>query len=500
MFSYEHLSQTFLIDPSTKKTLSYREVLLKIKQLHHKLQRAQVPTDSPVVLVCENSVAFVMVALYCLYYDRALLPLHPETPKSEINRLVSELDAKIVIVGEKSSFAKDGIKTLSANLATTDHRDDITANDAELFAQVAKLPDSPNTGLYLPTSGTTGTPKLICHRAHSLLDNAERLVRGNGVQASSRFTCEMPMTFTGGFMEMLMVFVAGGSLVVTPAFSPRTMMQFWDIAAEHQVNSLWLVPTMVILLMKMRRGAFGSTYCASHIKLIICGSAPLDVEMKKLFYQTFGVKLRENYGLAETLILTASPSDAKGNLGVGQGLEGVQVAIRDEEVMIKTSCVMQGYLAAGASAPQLETSTDGFFATGDLGHFDKQGYLHISGRKKDLIIRGGLNVHPGEIEALLNAHPDVVRSAVVGVPHDVFGEEVVAVLQCPKAADFAEFRAQLKKYCQSNLAPHKVPSAFVQIEDLPLTTSGKIQKRVIKEHLASELQTHELSAITKLAA
>jgi len=208
---------------------------------------------------------------------------------------------------------------------------------------------------------------------------------------------------------------------------------------------------------------------------------------------------RENYGLSETLTVTASPERCMGKTGVGLTLDSqVRICIKDSEICIQTPNMMMGYKSvSGGSLPQLELE-DGWFRTGDLGEIDSFGYLHVRGRKKDLIIRGGLNVYPAEIEAVINSHPAVTKSAVVGISDPILGEDLIAVIEVVAGTDITLLEKEVSDLCKLKLALFKVPKKCCFTFLLPLTSSGKLKKQAIKTKVAEVLAVKPLSELNTL--
>lgn len=346
------------------------------------------------------------------------------------------------------------------------------------------------------TSGTTSLPKGVAHRAGSLLSAAAAFADALGIDASSRFLHILPMTYMAGCLNLLLCpFLAGGSVVVDRAWSPRTLLGFWRTVRERGVTALWLVPAMMASLLRVDR----SGGAPSHgVRLVCAGTAPLPEATRAAFAERYRVDPLESYGLSETLFLTSQrPAPGPRTGSVGQPLPGVELSVRDDaggplgvgqdgEVWARTPWNLVGYLdyeAGGAVAP----ATEAWFPTGDLGHQDAQGRLLITGRKKDLIIRGGLNVSPRALEEALLRHGAVAEAAVVGVPHPLLGEDVVAVVALGAGHGLVEPEKELRRWCQGEVAAAAVPARILVTEALPRTTTGKVIKAEVRAWAAGRL-------------
>jgi malonyl-CoA/methylmalonyl-CoA synthetase len=228
------------------------------------------------------------------------------------------------------------------------------------------------------------------------------------------------------------------------------------------------------------------------MRLFISGSAPLSADIHRAFEGRCGHRVLERYGMTETGMLTSNPYHGERRAGyVGPPLPGVDLRIADAEtgavleqgevgiVEVKGANVFAGYWQMPEKTAT-EFRDDGYFITGDMGFIDADGYIQLVGREKDLIISGGLNVYPAEVEALLDDRADVAEAAVIGVPHPDFGEAVVAVVQPAGAFDADAVREELRR----DLAAFKVPKQVIAVDELPRNTMGKIQKKLLREQYA----------------
>jgi acyl-CoA synthetase (AMP-forming)/AMP-acid ligase II len=258
----------------------------------------------------------------------------------------------------------------------------------------------------------------------------------------------------------------------------------------------------------MDRGHTGEEFCRSSVRHVFVGFAPLPLRVKDEFESRYGVRLVENYGLSETLFVTARSEGRLGGNGyVGDALPGIAVRIVNEdaepvepgmdgEVQILTPDLMAGYL--DAEGRLLEMNASAWFATGDVGHLDGGSSLSITGRQKDVIIRGGVNISPAAIEEVLMHVAGVSEVAVVSIPHELYGEDIVAVLKLEAGTEVDPMLESVAAHAKQNLAQHQQPARYIAIDELPRTTSGKVQKARIRELVAEKLQVASTSAFRKL--
>jgi malonyl-CoA/methylmalonyl-CoA synthetase len=215
------------------------------------------------------------------------------------------------------------------------------------------------------------------------------------------------------------------------------------------------------------------------MRLFVSGSAPLLAETHREFFERTGHVVLERYGMTETNMNTSNPYDGERRAGtVGMALPGTDVRVREGGIEVKGPNVFKGYWR-NPEKTEAEFTDDGYFMTGDLGHFDEKGYLVISGRAKDLIITGGFNVYPKEVEELIDALPGVLESAVIGLPDSDFGEAVTAVVVLKKGASLAS--ADIIQMLKLNLASYKCPKRVIIVDELPRNAMGKVQKNVLRQ-------------------
>ena len=330
------------------------------------------------------------------------------------------------------------------------------------------------------TSGTTSVPKGIAQTSGAMLAAATAFADELGYDGDTRMLHVLPMTYMAGILNTILCpYVAGGSVVIDRAFDARSILSFWEPVAQHNANTFWLAPTMLAALLKLDREPSGPRY-AQAARTISVGTAPLPPSIRSEFEDRYGAPLYESFGLSELLFIsTGSPRHPNQADSVGRPLPGVEVASGDDgELLVRTPFAMAGYLDDDGCP----TAPPEWFPTGDLGRLDA-GDLFVTGRKKDLIIRGGLNVSPEAVEHALASHPAVARVAVLGVPHELLGEEVVAVVELHPRNSLAEVEGALKEHARDRLAATAVPTQFVEVDTFPVGPTGKIQKAELRSRL-----------------
>lgn len=341
------------------------------------------------------------------------------------------------------------------------------------------------------TSGTTGNPKgvLLTHynSIHAVASLEEGLRQEKGAEVALIF---LPIFHVNAMFSCIAGFNGGVTIVLRQGFSAS---EFWELVERHRVTFWSAVPAIYNILLQIPETAEGRDL--SSVKFGLCGAAPMPIETFRRFEETFGIKIIEGYGLTEGTVASAiNPVDGKRKIGsIGKPLPGQQIKILDDngnelapgqvgELCVGGGNVMKGYLRNPEA--NAETLRDGWLRTGDMAYVDEEGYFFIVDRKKEMIIRGGENIYPKEIDNLLFSHPKILEAAVVGVPDDIMGEEVKAfVVTKPGETMTGE---EVRDFCKENLASFKVPRYVEFIDELPKNIIGKTLKKHLKQQGRTE--------------
>jgi len=446
-----------------------------------------VPGDRVAVQV-EKSVPALVLYLAVIRAGAVFLPLNTAYTLAELTYFIGDAEPKVVVCDPaKEAGLADIARTVGATVMTLDAQGRgslMEAADAQGtdFATVARAADDLAAILY--TSGTTGRSKGAMLTQENLLSNALTLVEHWRFTAGDVLIHALPIYHTHGlFVATNCVLFSGATMIFLPKFDPNAIF-----AALPRATAMMGVPTFYTRLLQDPRLTREAT---AHMRLFVSGSAPLLAETHREWQARTGHAILERYGMTETSMNTSNPYEGDRLPGtVGFPLPGVEIRVADPEsgrllpqgeigmIEVKGPNVFKGYWRM-PDKTAAEFRQDGFFITGDLGKVDERGYLHIVGRGKDLIITGGFNVYPKEIETEIDGLPGVVESAVIGVAHPDFGEGVTAVVVAEKGANLDE--AQVLKALEGRLAKFKLPKRVFVVEDLPRNAMGKVQKNVLRE-------------------
>jgi malonyl-CoA/methylmalonyl-CoA synthetase len=474
------------------------------------LDSLNIPKGSRVAVQVEKSVEAMMLYLATLRAGYVFLPLNTAYQSAEIEYFIGNAEPTVVVCSSKNFgwVSKIAFKAGTHHVFTLD--DDRTGS---LLQRAAHCSDQHTThsvqaddlAAILYTSGTTGRSKGAMLSHGNLLSNAQTLkdywgwTRKGGPQGQGDVLIHaLPIFHVHGlFVAIHGALLNGSKMIWMAKFDPQLA-----IAKMPEATVFMGVPTLYV---RMLAEPTLTRQQAAHMRLFVAGSAPLLIETFKAWQERTGHTILERYGMSETVMLTSNPyqadaryanQDERRGATVGFPLPGVSLRVQDDAgqnlpvgeiggIQVKGPNVFAGYWRMPEKTKE-EFTADGFFKTGDVGKIDERGYVSIVGRSKDLIISGGYNVYPAEIEGYINDMAGVAESALIGVPHPDFGEVGIAVVIAKAGAQLNadHIIAALK----SQLANFKIPKKCFVVPELPRNTMGKVQKNLLREQYKDEFK------------
>lgn len=428
------------------------------------------------LLQVEKCEAVLSLYLACLRAGVIFLPVNPGYTVAETEHFLRDAEPALAVTDPDRV---GGLSALGARVMELQALLSLSADQPADFPDPAHGPDDLAAILY--TSGTTGRSKGVMLTRENLASNAEALVSLWRFSETDVLLHALPVFHTHGlFVATNCVLFSGASMIFQRAFQPAAVL-----TALSRATVMMGVPTFYTRLLSDPGLTRDVT---AHVRLFVSGSAPLSPATHAEWRERTGHAILERYGMTETNMITSNPYDGPRRAGtVGMPLPGVEVRIAGPDGMVlpqgeagaievRGPNVFKGYWRLPEKTA--EEFRDGWFITGDMGAFNAEGYLSILGRAKDLVITGGLNVYPAEVEAALDDLPGVAASAVIGVPHPDFGEAVVACLVPAQGAALKEdsVRAALR----ARLAAFKIPKRVLVMDELPRNAMGKVQKAELR--------------------
>ncbi|MFC8434761.1 long-chain fatty acid--CoA ligase [Streptomyces sp. NPDC057253] len=476
--------RTALIHGAT--TLSYAELHTRVTRLAHALRARGIRRGDRVAYLGPNHPSYLETLFAAGVLGAVFVPLNTRLAGPEIGYQLSDSGARALVYGPSHAGLVAGLP------GSTDVRTyvEVGAEYEQLLAEAAAEPiDEPvapdDTCIIMYTSGTTGRPKGAMLTHGNLTWNAINVLVDTDLIADERALVSAPLFHTAGLnMLTLPVLLKGGTCVLVEAFDPNAT---FDLIEQHRITFMFGVPTMFEQVARHPRWADADL---SSLRILTCGGSPVSTPLIAA-YQERGLTFLQGYGMTEaspgTLFLDAEHAISKaGSAGVPHFFSDVRVVRPDlapvdadetGEVVLRGPHVMPGYW--GLPEETAASFADGWFRSGDAARVDEDGYVFIVDRIKDMIISGGENIYPAEIEDLLLAHPDIAECAVIGVPDEKWGEVPRAVVVPREGAlpDPDEVLASLA----GRLAKYKIPKSVVVADELPRTASGKLLKSRVRK-------------------
>jgi long-chain acyl-CoA synthetase len=464
------------------RELSYKRLTYLSKVLRDVVLR-ETKLDK-VGIMLPASTAFPATLFGTLWAGKAAVPLNFLLREQELTLVVQDsgLDLILTIRHFEELAAKLPAKTLFL--------EDLGLRRRMLTAMVSRLPSPPtvepdDTAVLLYTSGTTGVPKGVQLSYANLLSNCEDTIATLNIDPNQVFLNVLPPFHVFGVTAMVLLpVVLRASVVAIPRFSPMGMIKALE---QRGVTIVVAIPSMYAAVLKTK-SAQPETF--ANVFLAISGGEPLPNTVRDGYWERFKLELREGYGLTETSPVVATNTPGASRRGtVGMPIRHVEVRIVDEhdktlppgqdgEILVQSPGVMRGYYRRPEETAKIMTE-DGWFRTGDIGRIDEDGFLSITGRAKDMMIVGGENVFPREIEAALENHPGVLQVAVIGMQDDLRGEVPVAFVIPHPGAEVTE--QELRELARKSVASYKVPRRVIVREELPQGPTGKLLKRSLHD-------------------
>ena len=480
--------KNWLYSTETGRTVTWKGAYKKAIEVAGQLKDLGAAEGSSVAFASNNSLNAVLLFLGITVAGYRATPLNLVAGKQNIAYVLGHSKTKIVFAERNyGSFIYDAALESGEDmtLCSLDREGDYILPDADPFD--GPFPTAEDAGLLMYTSGTTGNPKGVLLSHKNLITGGENVAAAHQLTEADIGYCVLPIYHINGLaVTVLGSLVSGGGLVLPPRFSKS---QFWQQVYDHKCTWFSAVPTLFSYLLSN-----DETPLINHERLRFArsASAPLSPEIHRQFEERFGIPIIETMGLTETTAQILSnplpPGKRKiGSPGIGYGNEVKVVnpetfadcaAGIEGEIVIRGDNVMMGYLDQPDETKKTITA-DGWLRSGDLGHVDEEGYVYVTGRIKELIIKGGENIAPREIDEVLLSYSGILEAAAFALPCDNYGQRIEACVRLKDGEEFDE--AELLAYCHSRLGAFKSPDRIYELEDLPKGPSGKVQRMKLAE-------------------
>jgi long-chain acyl-CoA synthetase len=483
----------YLIAPETGAVMTYRELQRASRELAQFLAGRCLAKGAKVALMLENAYQTARLLIGTMYAGYTVVPLNLLSQATQLEYVLDHSDTQVV-------FTSSALETrLREALRNVDRRVDIVVIDpdaAQIFDDVATASTLPaasvaqsDDALLMYTSGTTGRPKGVLHSHRSVVAGGDYTSRAHHLGAADRVICVLPLYHINGqIVTAVAPLIHGGSVVMPHRFS---VSSYWQTIAEHRCTWINVVPTIIAYLLNAP-GPREYGLDVSRVKFCRSASAPLPPELHRAFEERFDIGIIETFGMTETNApcftnpyersrrKIGSPGPAFGNEAkvIDTATGATQPANVPGEILVRGDNVMTCYYKDPENTART-IEHDGWMHTGDLGYLDEDGFLFVTGRLKELIIKGGENIAPREIDEALLKHPAILEAAAVGIPDALYGQEIMAcvVLKPGSACEIEE----LLRFAESELGRYKRPKTIRILDTLPKGPSGKVQRLKLLE-------------------
>lgn len=463
---------------------TYSELYENAKKIAGYLQKQGYKKGDIVAQFMLNTDAFMAVYYGVQLAGLTIMPVNTKLAPPEVEYIFKNSEAKVLIYDEKiEQTIENSLHSFDEKINSTQIRDILNANDIHFNRPPLNEED---TAVVMYTSGTTGKPKGVMLSHKNIYETADIWSESMNMTTNDRmYICTPLFHCAGSHVFAVPTMYRGGTVIIEEAFSPdRTLKNL----VETKASIFFGVPAMYTILLNKPEL---KNYNFDHLRLFCYGAAPMPYELVKRLKDTFpNVKVQNLYGQTENTPAASSLTDehALTKIGsVGRPLSRTEIKLVDSfgeevsvgevgEICVKGPQVMQGYLRNPEETAN--TLQNGWLFSGDLGRFDEEGFLYIVDRKKDMIIRGGENIYPIEVEEVLYQIPQILEAAVVGVPHEVYGEAPKAFAVVKEGSSITE--GEILSYCATQLAKYKVPLEVEFLNQLPRNASGKVLKHTLK--------------------
>ena len=498
--------KTFLFSEADARQFTYAEFQVAVDRAAAMLAGHDINKGDVVSLLMPNSAEYIVAYFACWKLGALAGPVNSLLKEHEIEFVMDNSEAKAILVHSEFQPIIEKLRSRLPHLQAIINFDD----EAEATRSCQKpdrqggqlteraLPDGrasdtidrEDDAIIIYTSGTTGKPKGCLLTHGNIIANARQISQWLDFTEKDRLLTIMPLFHMNAVSVTTMsALYARGSTVVSPRFSAS---KFWSVISNYRITSFGSVATMLSMLLNTYPEGVPEGLKTDQLRFAMCGSAPVPAEVMKKFEETFKCPVIEGYGLSEsTCRSTFNPPDERrraGSCGLPIGNEMKVVDDEDNEVsqgelgeiVLRGENILKGYFKNPEATEK--AFRGGWFHTGDIGYRDKDGFFFIVDRKSDMIIRAGENIYPREIDEVLYQHPAVAAAATIGVPDQLYGEEVAAFIVLKDGLRATE--EELIAHCKSELADYKCPKTIRIVKDIPKGPTGKLLKRELATQFA----------------
>ena len=502
----ENPDKTFLICPGKQtEKFSYSEFKKMLNNAMSLFVELKLKKNDRISLIFYNSSEFLILYFAGLSFGLTIVPINPDMSTREINYIVKDSNTKAIFVDDKLFEKMKDIENYCNNTIIKKIKlvSDLNSSINYLENNNTNEITPYDLAVIIYTSGTTGNPKGVMLSHLNLISDALSISKRFEFNKETRTLCILPLFHNNGQVTTLLspLYTGGSTVIIKGKIS---IFSFWDLVNEYQITWTSVMASILSILLSLPKERKDNKLIG-----ILCGGQILTNSIQKKFEERFNVPIFEGYGLTETTSFSCIndfPANKRKIGSIGKPLITNEMAILDEncnevstdeegEICIRGYNVMMGYL--GLEEKNQQVLKNGWFHSGDYGRKNIEGYYYFHGRRDSLIIKGGENIYPAELENILYQHPDIDECAVIGIPDKFLGEEICAFVKIKKDKSINE--KNLKDFCIGKIADYKQPKKIIiinnltELENIPKGPTKKILYSKLKEYYISKLKINENS-------
>ena len=489
----------FLFSEADGREFTYAEFEAAVNRTVRLLAAHGIGKGDKVGLLMPNGAEYIIAYFACFKLGALAGPINSLLKPPEMAFVIANSEARALMVNSEYLPQIEGIAYQFPKLDAVIEFNVETQATQGFSSERGHLPVAglgrDDEAIIIYTSGTTGKPKGCLLTHGNLIANARQIANWLGFTADDRLLTVMPLFHMNAVSVTTMTpLYSGASTVVSPKFSAT---RFWQIISDYNVTSFGSVATMLSMLLEKYPNGVPDGLKTKQLRFVMCGSAPVPAEVMKRFEETFNCLVIEGYGLSESTCRSTfnPPNEGRrpGSCGMPIGNEMMVVDEEDcevpngelGEIVLRGENILKGYYRNPEANDQ--AFRNGWFHTGDVGYRDADGFYYIVDRKTDMIIRGGENIYPREIDEALYQHPSVAAAATIGIPDNLYGEEVTAFVVLKNGLSVTE--EELLAHCREQLADYKCPKTIHIVAEIPKGPTGKLLKRELAKLFRDEIPT-----------
>lgn len=477
-----------------KKKITYGNFFINIKKISYVLNSFyKLKKGDKTGLLIQNNINFPYFYFSCLISNITIVPININIKAIEFEIIYKDINFDNLIIDNENYniLVKNKIfKKIFNQINLIKSRDVINkikklkSSNSNYYHNLEDHKfDNYYLGIFL-TSGTTNRPKGVVHTINNMFTNGLLFSNFHKFNKNNTFLSLLPMNYLGGNYNLLLIpFISNSKIILVNSFDNYIIYNFWNYIKKYNVNTIWLVPTLINILVNIN---FKKIRISKKIKYVLCGTAPISKTLINQFENKFKLKIIQNYGITETLFLTSGNYKNKIFEGVGTKIDkNIRIKImklnknsKTGNIYIKTPNIMKGYFSKDIIKNKFK---DNYFETGDTGFFDKNNNLNLTGRIKDLIIVRGINVSPQYIEDIICELTEIRECAVVGINDEFIGEKIIAFIRLQKNIKKNNVLHKVNKHIEKKLDDIKKPKAVEIIGNIPKNLNGKINKLLLRK-------------------